>query len=254
MVGSQSLINELENEGKLNINRFFTFTDTGFKQWEVGPHLARIMFQWLDEKGYLSDYIRNVSRKGYGMEVLEEATGTNKSKMNMELKRFIETDCKAATKIAQAVELTNESDSTASEQALKEALNIKSEYPEARLALAKLYFKNKQYQLCRNYIKPITIQSASSHYLPAVKLIAKSYSAQKDYNAALEYYEKAWDVSEYYFYRYQIAYNIACCHHYLDHVDTASDWFQKFLNFNYQLDNHSSAIEYAKSYIEIANL
>lgn len=246
-LGSSVLLSEIEANVRLKINRLFVQTDKGFNAWETGPHFARVFFNWLDSKGMLADYVKNVHRKGYALEVLDETTDMPIGKMNMELKRFIESDCRAAAKLFEASEAD---DFTMREEALKAAIEMKPNYAQARLALGRLYYDNGQHQLCRNYVKPIINQVESVLLLEATRLIAGSYFNERNWNAALEYYDRAWEISEHCFYRYQTAYRIACCHHYLKHYETAVSWYEKFLNFNSQSDINLNAVDYAERYIE----
>lgn len=238
---------EVEAETRLNIKKLYVSSDERYQQWETGPHLASALFCWLYQNGHLANYVRLVRQKGYRLEVLEEATGVSAGKINVDLKKFIEADYCVAAYLAQAEDAQ---DPNAKEKALQAALEAKPDYPEAQLALAKLYYDAGKINLCQKALMPVLARAESAQFLPAARLAGEALYKQSSYAQAREYYLKAWEKAEDFPYKYQLAYKIACCSHHLNEPQTAAQWYEKFLELNFRADQDQEAVAYARKYVQ----
>ena len=240
---------EVDAQTRLNIKRLYGYgsSDEGYRKWSTGRHLAAALLCWLHQNGHLANYVRNVQRKGYDLDVLEETVGSSSGRINVDLKKFIEGDFCTAAYLAEA---ENAQDNDKKEQALQAALQEKPDYARAQLALARLYYSTGKNRLCRKTLMPILVRAKDAELMPAAKLVAKSYYDDKNYDLAREYYEKAWEYAEYYAYRYQIAYETANCCHYLDKPEEAAQWYQRFLDLNFRPVENEAAVKYAQKYVE----
>ena len=238
---------EVQAETRLNIKKLYVSSDEGYQQWETGPHLASALFCWLYQNGHLANYVRLVRQKGYQLEVLEEATGASAGKINIDLKKFIEADCCAAAYLAEAEDAQ---DPNAKEKALQTALEAKPDYPEAQLALARLYWQAGKSDLCQKTLMPILTRPESPHFTLAARLAAEALYQHSSYAQAREYYLKAWEKAGNFPYKYQVAYKIANCSHNLNEPQIAAQWYEKFLELNFQPDQEQEAVAYARKYVE----
>jgi tetratricopeptide (TPR) repeat protein len=241
------LRNEVESETRLNIKKLYISSDERFLEWPSGPHLATALFSWLYKNGHLVSYINLVKNKGYELEVLEEATGSSAGKINIDLKKYIESECCTAAYLADAQDAQ---DPQQKEGFLLEALKKIPDYPEAQLALARLYYGQGNYQSCQNALVPLLADPQDSRFLPAARLAAEVQYDLSNYAQARDYYQKAWDKAEDYIYKYQLAYKIANCCHYLNEPEVAAQWYKEFLELDFQSDRHPAAVSYAQKYVE----
>jgi len=210
---------------------------------------------WLYQNGHLADYIRLVRtsassvepKKRYELEVLEGATGTSAGKINVDLKKFIENDCCTAAYLAEAQDTQ---DPKQKEMVLQTALKKKPDYSEAQLALARLYYSRGDYLLCSNSLMPLLAKPENIRFLSAARLAAAALYNQNNYAQARDYYQKAWEKSDNYVYRYQLAYKIANCSHYLNEPQVAAQWYNQFLELDFLPDKHQAAVSYAQKYVE----
>ncbi|MFA5424724.1 MAG: hypothetical protein WC374_12800, partial [Phycisphaerae bacterium] len=201
-----ALKSEVEADTRLNIKKLYVSSDERFREWPAGKYLASALLCWMNQNGYLDDYVLAAAEKGYNLEVLEEATGESAGKINIELKRFIEGDYTTAANLAQAEQLQEPNEK---ETALKNVLTEKPDYFQARLALAKFYYENDNYQLCQETLMPVLAQPENKLYFPAAKISAAVLYEQKNYAQANELYQALWKQSCSYVYKYQLAYKIA---------------------------------------------
>ncbi len=238
---------EVEADIRLNIKKLYISSDERYREWPTGPYLADALFSWLYKNGYLANYINLVKDKGYELEVLEEATGSSAGKLNIDLKKYIESECCTAAYLAEAQDAQEPQEK---EKFLLEAIKKIPDYPEAQLALARLYYGQGNYQACQTALGPLLAEPQDSRYLPAARLAAEVQYDLGNYAQARDYYQKAWDKAEDYVYKYQLAYKIANCCHYLNEPKTAAQWYNRFLELDFQSDRHPSAVSYAKKYVE----
>lgn len=245
-----ALKSETEADTRLNIKKLYVSSDERFREWPTGKYLASALLCWLQRNNYLDDYVLAAGQKGYNLEVLEEATGESAGKINIELKRFIEGDYSLAANLAQAEQLQ---DPNEKETALKKVLAEKPDYCRARLALAKFYNEQDNYQLCQETLLPLLAQPEDEVYFQAAKMSAAVLYEQKNYVKANELYQTLWNRAECYVYKYQLAYKIAGCNYYLGDKQAALKWYEEFLNLNFEPQQTETAVNYARSYIEAYN-
>jgi tetratricopeptide (TPR) repeat protein len=241
---------EVQTETRLNIKKLYISSDERFHEWSSGPAFVEAFFCWMQRNGHLASYIQKARQKGYELEVLEETTGVSAGKINIDLKKFIEGDCWTAAYLAEAEDAQ---DPNAKEKLLQTALESKPDYAEAQLALAKLYYQQGRGQLCQKALMPILSRPESpdlSEFAPAARLAATVLYDQTNYAQARDYYQKAWEKSDYYIYKYQIAYKLANCCHYLNEPEAARQWYGKFIESNFQPEQDQAAVAYAQKYIE----
>jgi predicted negative regulator of RcsB-dependent stress response len=238
---------EVEADTRLNIKKLYVSSDERYREWPSGPALAEALLCWLHQNGHLASYIREVPKKGYELEVLEEVSGESAGKMNVELKKFIEGDYCTAAYLAEAEDAQ---DPNQKEEALLTALGKKPDYPEAQLALARLYYSQGKYQLCHKALMPILARPEDTRFMPAARLAAEVLYNQNNYAQARDYYQKAWDNADNYVYKYQIAYKVANCSHYLDEPEIAAQWYNRFLELDFRPDKDRAAVAYAQKYVE----
>jgi tetratricopeptide (TPR) repeat protein len=238
---------EVEADTRLNIKKLYISSDERYREWPSGPALASALLCWLHQNGHLASYIREAPKKGYELEVLEEASGESAGKINVELKKFIEGDYCTAAYLAEAEDAQ---DPNQKEKALLTALEKKPDYPEAQLALARLYYGQGRLQLCHKAIMPVLARPEDAHFMPAAKLAAEVLYDQNNYAQARDYYQKAWGNADNYVYKYQIAYKIANCSHQLNEPEIAAQWYSRFLKLDFRADKDQAAVSYAKKYVE----
>jgi tetratricopeptide (TPR) repeat protein len=97
---------------------------------------------------------------------------------------------------------------------------------------------------------PLLAKPQDSHYLPAARLAAEVQYNLSNYSQARDYYQKAWDEADDYVYKYQLAYKIANCCHYLNEPEIAAQWYNRFLELDFRSDRHPAAVSYAQKYVE----
>jgi tetratricopeptide (TPR) repeat protein len=134
-------------------------------------------------------------------------------------------------------------------QAFLKALELKPDYHTARLELAECYCRSKDYEKCRENLKQILDDPESIEYRQAAGLMANTYYNEKDYPKALEYYNKAWEYSDCYEYKYRLAYQIGNCFYYLKDPEGAKQWYKKFLDCNWEPEKMKTSVDYARKYL-----
>ncbi|MFA5424564.1 MAG: tetratricopeptide repeat protein, partial [Phycisphaerae bacterium] len=152
-----------------------------------------------------------------------------------------------AANLAQAEQLQEPNEK---ENALKNVLTEKPDYFQARLALAKFYYENDNYQLCQETLMPVLAQPENKLYFPAAKISAAVLYEQKNYAQANELYQALWKQSCSYVYKYQLAYKIAGCNYYLGDKQEALKWYKEFLDSNFEPRQNPEAVSHAQNYIE----
>ena len=174
-------------------------------------------------------------------------TGSSAGKLNVDLKKYIEGECCTAAYLAEAQDAQ---DPKEKEGFLLEALKKIPDYPEAQLALARLYYGQGDYQSCQSALVSLLAEPQGSLFLPAARLAAEVQYNLSNYSQARDYYIKAWDKAVDYVYKYQLAYKIANCCHYLNEPADAAQWYNRFLDKDFRPDSHPAAVSYAKKYVE----
>lgn len=242
----QILRNEIELDHRPNIKRLLSTSAEQFDEWELGRHFARAVFYWLYETGQLEQYLKNVQRKGYDISVLEETVSDPYGKINIKLLNFIKKDCYAGAYLQDGKQANDEAGKI---EAFLKALELKPDYQAARLELAGCYYRSKDYENCRGNLKKILDDPESTEYQQAAEQTADTYYDQKDYAKALEYYNKAWEYSDYYEYKHRTAYRIGNCYYHLKDPENTRKWYAKFLDCNWERDGMKASVDYARKYL-----
>ncbi|MBN1795089.1 MAG: hypothetical protein JW804_00290 [Sedimentisphaerales bacterium] len=257
------LLGEVEKETRLTVKKLFVTRDEVFGRneetpgdindisergsWKIGKPFSRLLFCWLYKTGNLKQYIINVYKKGCKLEVLEDTVSTTQGKINMDLTKFIKDDCAAMANLAKA----EQADGLEQKEALlAETIDLIPDHWQARIALARLYYKSGRKSQCRQILEPLLIRDDKLFYFTAAKLTAACLYDNGDYTDALEYYQKLWERSKFYPYKYQIAYKIANCNNYLDKPKEAAKWYAEFLDLNWFTEGDTKTTEYAGKYVE----
>jgi tetratricopeptide (TPR) repeat protein len=242
----QILRNEIEQDRRPNIKRLFSSSTEQFYDWDLGCHFARAFFYWLHETGQLEQYLKNVQENGFELSVLEETVSDSYGKINVELSKFIKKNCYAGAYLKDGWQTEDQAQKI---QAFLKALELKPDYHTARLELAECYCRSKDYEKCRENLKQILDDPESIEYRQAAGLMANTYYNEKDYPKALEYYNKAWEYSDCYEYKYRLAYQIGNCFYYLKDPEGAKQWYKKFLDCNWEPEKMKTSVDYARKYL-----
>jgi tetratricopeptide (TPR) repeat protein len=243
----QILRNDIEQGRRPNIRRLYSSSTEQFYDWDLGCHFARALFYWLHETGRLEQYLKNVQKKGYELSVLEETVSQSYGRINAELSKFIKKDCYAGAYLQDGRQAEDEPQKI---QAFLKALELKPDYQAARLELAECYYRGKDYEKCRENLKQILDDAESIEYPQAANLMANTYYNEKDYSKAQEYYNKAWEYSDCYEYKYRLAYQIGNCCYHLKDTEGARQWYKEFLDCNWEPEKMKTAVDYAHKYLE----
>ncbi len=242
----QILRNDIEQGRRPSIKRLFSTSTEQFNQWDMGCHFARVLFYWLYDTGQLEKYLKNVQRKGYDISVLEETVSESDEKINVELSKFIKKNCYAGAYLNDGRQTEDQAQKI---QAFLKAIELKPDYQAARLELAECYYRDKDYEKCRENLKQILDNQQSAEYQQAATLLANIYYNQKNYSKSLEYYNKSWEYSDYYEYKYRLAYQIGNCCFYLKDYEGAKQWYKKFLDCNWEPEKMKTAVDYSRKYL-----
>jgi tetratricopeptide (TPR) repeat protein len=242
----QILRNNIEQGRRPNIRRLCSSSKEQFNEWDLGCHFSRALFYWLHERGLLEQYLTAVRTKGYELSVLEETVSDTFSGINVDLLKFIKKDCYAG---AYLLDGRQAKDELGKIQAFLKALELKPNYQAARLELAECYYQSKDYEKCRENLKQILNDPESIEYQQAANMMANTYYNEKDYSKAREYYNKAWEYSDCYEYKYRIAYQIGNCCYHLKDTEGAMQWYKKFLDWNWEPEKMKTAVDYAHKYL-----
>jgi tetratricopeptide (TPR) repeat protein len=242
----QILRNDIEQGRRPNIKRLYSSSTEQFYDWDLGCHFARALFYWLNERGLLEQYLKAVRTKGYGLSVLEETVSDSFSGINVDLLKFIKKDCYAGAYLQDGRQAKDETDKI---QEFLKALNFKPDYQAARLELAECYYRNKDYEKCREDLKQVLDDPESIEYQQAANLMANTYYNEKDYSKAREYYNKAWEYSDCYEYKYRLAYQIGNCCYHLKDTKGARKWYKEFLDCNWEPEKMRDSVDYAHKYL-----
>ncbi len=241
-----ALRDKLERGSRPRIKLLFNTTTEQFHSMPYGRHFARELFYWLHKTKKLSLYIQNVKRNGYEIFVLENTVSKDLGGINLELLDFLNKTCFAEAYLSQAASAEN---TAQKKEGFLKALELKPDYQRARVGLAKCLLENKEYQECKKNLRKLLNLPESPQYLQAAVLMGNVYYSEKDYNKALEYYNKAWEYSKNYAYRYRTAYRIANCYHRLKNTTYAKQWYQKFLSLRWNSDDMKLCADYARKYV-----
>jgi len=247
----QILRNEIEQDRRPNVKRLFSSLEQGqFQEWNLGCHFARAFFYWLHKTDRLKDYLNAAKEKGYGLEVLEQTLSLSYSEINVKLLKFIENECYAGAYMQDGLDADDEDQKI---KAFRKALELKPDYLAARLELAKCYYRRADYKKTRENLKQILFDPESPQYHEAAELMADIYYKEKDYNQALDYFNKAWDCSDYYEYKYRLAYKIGSCFYQMQDRYNAQRWYKKFLDGKWEQNDMKANEAFVRKYFERIN-
>jgi len=235
----------IEKGIKPNLKRLFPMTQKQLYNWPIGYNFSRAFFYWLHENRKLEEYLQNVQKNGYELWVLEQTVHKSVNEINEELLAFIQKDCYAGAYLRQGRRSRNEAQKR---EAFLKALQLKPNYRKAKLELALCFYRSGDYKQCRSWLRDILQFPESSEYRDATEYMGHSYYEQGNYTEALEYYQKSLEYSDYYEYKYNLYYGIACCHHYMKDYATAKKFYKMFLDGNWEPEKYPKKVEYAKEY------
>ena len=235
----------IENGQKIDVSYLASLSAKQFYEKRENYHPTRALFYWIYDSGYLQQYLKNVKKQGYSLDVLEKTVGGSCYWINSELLDFIKNNCYPAAYYQDGLKAKTLEDK---KRFFQDSLQIKPDYHPAKLELARCFYMENNPEKCKATLDSILDDPYSKEFLGATKLLANIYYKQKKYSEALEYYEKAWDCSSYDEYRYWNAYKIACCYHFLGNSTKAKYWYKVFIDENWEPDRLSKQVDYAESY------
>lgn len=250
---AQILKERLDEGRRWNITRLFSARAEQFFNSDEGRAFTQVFFDWLYETGQLEQYLRSVREKGYELSVLEGAVSRTYGKINVELSRFLKENCDGWAYLGEG---RRAGDEALKKEAFLKALELKPDCSGAQMELAKCCCRSKDYEKCGEYLKEILDEPEGIEYQRAAGLMGDACYKEKNYSEALGYYNKAWEYSDYYEYKYRVAYRIGNCYHYLEDPESAKQWYEKFLDCNWEpesTEGMKKQVEHARKYIEWAN-
>jgi tetratricopeptide (TPR) repeat protein len=186
-----------------------------------------------------------VQKDGYELWVLEQTVHKSVNEINKELLAFIQNDCYAGAYLRQGWRSRNE---TQKREAFLKALQLKPNYRKAKLELALCSYRSGDYKQCRSWLVDILRFPESSEYRDATEYMGHSYYKEGNYTEALEYYQKSLEYSDYYEYKYNLYYGIACCHHNMKDYTKAEKFYKMYLDSNWESEKSPKEVAYAKEY------
>jgi len=251
MVGEPSprrqreLKERIEKGARLNLKRLFGMTQKELYNWPVGYELSWVLLYWLYENGKFGEYLQNVQKNGFEIWVLEQTLNKPVNEINRELLAYIKKDCYAGAYLRDGQRTRNNAQK---KEAFLKALELKPDYKKAQFELALCYYRDKDYEKCKEYLRKILRSPETIECRSAAEQMGRCYYREKDYAQALEYFQKALEYSDYYEYKFGLYYWIANCHHYLKDHSTAKEFYKVFLNNNWEPEKHEKRVTYAKEY------
>jgi tetratricopeptide (TPR) repeat protein len=231
---------------KPNLKRLLPMTQKQLYNWPIGYNFSRALFYWLYETGELEDYLQNARKEGFEVLVLEQTVGKKVNEINRELLDFIREYCYAGAYVYEGVRIR---DSAQKKELFNKALSLRAHYGTAKSELAFCYYREKDYNQSKKYLKQILMGPESIEYPTAAKQLGHCYYMEKDYPEALKYYEKSLEYSEYHQRKYELYYHIANCYHYLKNYETAKKFHEDFLENCWEPERFTDETAYSKRYL-----
>lgn len=241
----QALRKMIEDGEKIDVEKLASLSSRQFYSRRENYHPNRALFYFIYEMGNLQEYMQNVKREGYGLEVLEKTLGKSRDRINSELLDFIKSNCYPGAYYNDGITAQTLEDK---KRFFYKSLQIKPNYYPAQLELARCFYFENNHEKCKAILSSILDNPYSKEFIEANKILSDGYYKQKNYSDALEYSQKAWDSSSYDEYRFLIAYKIGCCYNYLGDRVKARHWFKTFLDENWEPDRYAGQIKSAKDY------
>ncbi len=242
-IGDYRLKEQIEKGTMPNVRKLFIMKDKRLYGWPIGYYFSRAFFYWLYENKELEQYLRNVQSEGYELSVLEKTVNKPVSRINEDLLVFIKADCYAG---AYVYESRHSRDPN--QQGLLKALELKPRYARARLALARNCYWAKDYKKARQYLDLILRDDTSPEYQLASELMGDCFTAEKNYERALQHYQKALEYADFDEHKYQLYYSIAQCYDNLKEGQKAEEFYQKFLAENWEQEKTPKLTKYAMDF------
>lgn len=218
-----------------------------YKSWDVAHPFTQAFFSWLYDRDLLKKYLLDVQTKGHRHKTLIDTAGISYAEIKTDLIRFIGNYCQFQKKITMA-EQTD--DFFEKEQFLEEAYTLIPDVNAANMEIAKVYYENSEYEPCLKKLEPAIDNEDNVDNWQALKMTANVYYRQKEYDKAVQYYEKLWKISADYEYKYRIAYQIANCYYYQSNKYTAKKWYEKFLQSKWLAGDMQKCEDYAKKILQ----
>ena len=243
----QKLRDYTEKRKKYSVKYLTSATDMQFYRRKDSYHYVRALFYWIYEQGLLDEYLKNVQEQGYGLDVLVKTVKKPVTQINNEILEFIKKKCYPAAYYKDGLDTKTQEEKQ--KYYYQRALSVDPDYQPARLEIARYQFRKKKYERCRQFLKPILQKPNIPEYWRVLYLMAGSYYSEDNYNKALEYYQKGLEYSEYNEYKYEFYYWIANCHARLREPQNAKQYYQKFLDENWEPDKHHDWVRYSTSYL-----
>ena len=244
----QVLRGMIENGQKIDIKYLASLSESKFYEHRENYHPTRALFYWIYDSGKLQEYLKNVKKDGYGLEVLEKTVGKSCDQINSELLGFIKNNCYPAAYYRDGLGAES---LEAKKRFFQRALQIKPNYHPAQLELARCFCMENDFEKGRAGLGQILDDPYSKEYFEAAKLRADICYAQKKYAEAVGYYEKAWECSAYDEYRYIVAFSIANCYQILGDRAKAKVWYGAFIDANWEPDRAVDEVRHAKNYLRL---
>jgi tetratricopeptide (TPR) repeat protein len=218
-----------------------------YKSWDIAHPFTQAFFSWLYDRGLLKGYLLDVQTKGHRLRTLVESAGLNYGEIKSDLIVFIDDYSKFQKKLKLAEQTE---DFFEKEQFLEEAYGFISDVNAANMELAKIYYENDDYEPCLKKLESAIDGVDNINNWQALKMTANVYYRQKEYDKAIRYYEKLWNISADYAYKYRIAYQIANCYYYQGSRYKAEKWYEDFLQSKWLTSDMQKCEGYAKEFLQ----
>ncbi len=236
-----------EKRKKYSVKYLTSATDQQFYKRDDSYHYIRALFYWIYEQGLLDEYLKNVKQQGYDLDVLIKTVNKPVTQINKEILEFIRKKCYPAAYYEDGLQVKIREKK---QKYFERALAINPDYHPARLELARYYYREKNYKKCQENLALIIKQPHIPEYWRVLYLMAGSYYYENDYYMALMYYQKVLEYSEYNEYKYESYYWIANCYACLIETQDAKQYYQKFLDENWEPDKHKKWVRFSTSYLK----
>ena len=218
-----------------------------YKSWDIAHPFTQVFLSWLYDRDLLKRYLLDVQTKGHRHKTLVEAAGIGYGQIKSDLIVFIDNYCK----LQKNFELARKTDDFFKrEQLLEDAYQFTPDANVLDMELAKIYYENDDYQPCLKKLKSAIDDVDNVNNWQALKMAANVYYRQKEYDNAVGYYERLWEISIDYPYKYRIAYQIANCYYYQGSKYNAKRWYEVFLRSKWLTSDMQKCQEYAEKILQ----
>lgn len=233
----------IERGLRIDVARLTALSDDEFYRAPEGYHLARALFFWMYRTGTLDHYLEAVKQGGYGLPVLEEATGLSAASIDRRLLDFIKTHCDPAADLYEAERVKG----SAKEPLLKHSLEVKPDFLAAQLELAEyFYYTRNDVPRTREALTPLLSEESSIEVGKALWVMGDTYYSSEDYAGAQPYYEQALAYADYNEHRHWLYYYLGVCAYMTGDRAKAKTWFAKFLETDWEPGEHPQWVAVAR--------